>query len=102
VTNELRGSVHSDSTARKLADEPAMRAAMEEMSSSKLEMARDKIHNAIDATDGRTLKGWVAVACWEDEAGVVGQSVIEDIDSTPIQTKGMLHSAVWSVAHDKV
>jgi hypothetical protein len=89
-----------DPIGRRVAADPAVMAAMDDMTGLKLEAAKDTIAAALSSTDDRTLKGWVAVACWEDESGRVSQSVVGDGHSTSLETKGLLHSAVWTVAHN--
>jgi alkylation response protein AidB-like acyl-CoA dehydrogenase len=96
---ELRGSVHSDQMAQKLSADPAVQAALEEMT-AKAERARRTVESALSATDDRKLASWVAVASWVDEDGNVTQSILGDDHSTVLETKGLLHSAVWATAHD--
>lgn len=55
----------------------------------------DLIRDAIQATGGRTLYDWVAVALWDGPAGDV--TVIGE--SPPLELKGYLHSGIWAAAH---
>jgi alkylation response protein AidB-like acyl-CoA dehydrogenase len=84
--------------AHKLATDPAVQAALDEMA-AKAERARRTVDGALNATDDRKLASWVAVASWEDEDGNVTQSILGDGHSTVLETKGLLHSAVWATAH---
>jgi hypothetical protein len=54
----------------------------------------DDIHDAIQAVREKPLRGWVAVAIWDDtgETTVLG-------DDTPLNLKGFLHSGLWEAAH---
>lgn len=89
MRKDLRGSNHNDSTVKKLIDDPEVKMAH----------VRQAIENALTLTDDRKLKGWVAVAVWEDEDGREIETVVGDGHSTHIEQKGFLHSGVWVNAH---
>ena len=63
------------------------------------ERARQSVGEAIAATDDRKLKGWVAVAVWEDADGSECETVMADDHSTNLELKGYLHDGVWMAAH---
>jgi hypothetical protein len=99
VGADLRGSNHNDPTAKKLMADPAVKAALESATRSEMGRVREMIESALKTTDDRKLKGWVAVAVWEDENGHERETVLGDGHSTNIQQKGFLHSGVWVNAH---
>ncbi|HWL65847.1 MAG TPA: hypothetical protein VNP73_07725 [Actinomycetota bacterium] len=47
----------------------------------------------------RTLRECVAVMIWEDEDGTETVSVVSDPGITDLEVKGVLHDAVYAVAH---
>jgi hypothetical protein len=54
----------------------------------------DNIHDAIQAVREKPLRGWVAVAIWDD----TGETMVLGED-TPLNLKGYLHSGLWEAAH---
>ena len=47
----------------------------------------------------RKLKECVAVMIWEEEDGTETVSVVGDPEITELEVKGVLHDAVYAVAH---
>ena len=80
-----------------ISGDPQINAIVEERRDQS--SAKSALTQAIAATDGRALKGWVTVAMWEDESGRVSQTVMCDDDSSALEVKGYLHDAVWASAH---
>ena len=86
----------NDPGLRAISNDPELEAAMEQMAK---EDARAAVEYAIACTEERTLKGWVAVAQWEDESGHISNTVIRDDHSSSLEIKGFLHDGVWDTAH---
>ena len=56
-------------------------------------------HPLAEANPGRKLKECVAVMVWEEEDGTETISVVGDPGITDLGVKGVLHDAVYAVAH---
>lgn len=98
-TTGLRGDNRNDPVAYAVAEEPGIKAALEARRAAQQEKMQQAVGEAIQATDERKLAAWVAVAVWQDENGALGQTVIGDDHSSPLELKGYLHDGVWTAAH---
>ena len=92
----LRGDNWSDPMREALAEDPGIRAVVEE---TQVESMQRAVTKAIQTCDDRKLAAWVAVAVWEEEDGKISHSVVGDDHSTFLELKGYLHSGVWAAAH---
>ena len=95
----MRGDNRNDSMAEAVMTDPGVQAAVAAHHDDLYDRMQDAIGDAIDKTDSRTLKGWIAVAVWEDEEGTEGETMMSDNHSSPLELKAYLHDAVWMAAH---
>lgn len=95
-----RGDNRNDPIAQKVMEVPAVKEIAEAHHGEAYDRHHEEIGAAISACDGRRLKGWVAVAVWEDADGMEGETLYADGDSTSLELKGYLHDGVWMAAHD--
>ena len=95
----IRGDNRNDPMTEVVLTDPGVRAAVEAHHDGLYDRMQDSIGEAIDKTDSRTLKGWVAVAVWEDADGNEGETMMCDNHSSPLELKAYLHDAVWMAAH---
>ena len=56
-------------------------------------------HPLARPNESRRLKECVAVMIWEEEDGTETISVVGDPEITELEVKGVLHDAVYAVAH---
>jgi len=96
--SELRRNDRNDPVVTSLADDPMVIEALNQRTQTQRKSMRTAIQAAFE-TEPKRLKGWVAVAIWEDEDGRSTQTVVSDDHSTTLEIKGMLHDAVWNAAH---
>lgn len=96
-----RGDNRNDPLAQKVMDNPAVKEIAEAHHGETYDRHHEEIGAAIDQSDGRRLKGWVAVAVWEDVDGTEGETLFADGDSTSLELKGYLHDGVWMAAHSE-
>jgi hypothetical protein len=79
--------------------DPGIVATLDEKKRKRHQDMQDAVAGAIQTTDDRRLKGWVAVAIWEEEETPSALTVIGDRDSSYFELKGYLHDALWVAAH---
>lgn len=99
MSEGVRRAPRNDPGLRAVSNDADVIAAMEQLRQASADKAQTVVSQAIACTDERTLKGWVAVAMWEDESGNVSQTVMGDDHSSSLEIKGYLHDAVWATAH---
>ena len=95
----LRGDNRNDPMRRALVADPGIVATLDEQRRLRHQDMQDTVADAIQKTDDRRLKGWVAVAVWEDDDEPSALTVIGDRDSSYFELKGYLHDALWVAAH---
>jgi hypothetical protein len=84
---------------RAVVADPGIVATLDEGRRKRYQDMQDVVSDAIQKTDDRRLKGWVAVAIWEEEEVPSALTVIGDRDSSYFELKGYLHDALWVAAH---
>lgn len=91
----------NDPIAGEVMEIPAVKEIAEAQHGGAYDRHHEEIGAAIDQSDGRRLKGWVAIAVWEDADGNEGETLLADGDSTSLELKGYLHDGVWMAAHSE-
>ena len=97
--NGLRRARRNDIGRKVISNDPEILAAMSELRRAAHKTMQDSVATAIQKTEDKKLKAWVAVAVWEDDDGDVSQTVMGDDHSSYFEVKGYLHDAVWTAAH---
>ncbi len=96
---KMRGDNRTDPIATQVMVEPGVQAVAEATRERSYDRMQNAVAEAIQNTDGRKLKGWVAVAMWEDADGNEEHTLLADDSSTPLELKAYLHDGIWSAAH---
>ena len=97
----IRGDNRNDPVVGSILSDPDLQAVVEAHHGGVYDRKQRAIGEAINETDPRTLKGWVAVAVWENEDGTEAETMLSDNHSSLLELKAYLHDAVWMAAHAK-
>jgi hypothetical protein len=97
--NRLRGDNRSDPVLKTVLNDPDVVAALDSRTQTMRRRMRDKVESALQSTDSRKLKGWVAVAVWEDEDGTVTEHVASDDHTSVLEVRSLLTGALWAASH---
>jgi hypothetical protein len=99
VVQRLRGDVRNDPTLKTVLNDPDIVAALDVREQTMRRRMRDKVETALQSTDSRKLKSWVAVAVWEDEDGTTTEHLTSDDHTSVLEVRSLLTGALWAASH---
>ena len=93
-----RGDNRNDPLVDEIVTDPEITMALTAQRTS-YDRMKEAVGHAIQETDGRKLKGWVAVCVWEDADGNEERCLLGDDHTSGLELKGFLHDGLWMAAH---
>ena len=99
MSYQLRRDNRNDPVVKAMLNDPDILGSLDKRTHAMRARMRGKVEHALQATDSRKLKSWVAVAVWEDETGTVTETVASDDHSSVLEVRSLLHGAMWTASH---